>query len=107
MEIRLIIGLRNATYELIVNPIVDIGFGYGPPSASDRWVIKTIIGYAFPVPAPVRTILPLSGRRIRWHILQCALSNVEQRRCNTAGRELLRQHFLITRLNALAERFLS
>lgn len=115
MEIRPIIGVRNGTYELIVNPIVDIGFGkygeadfapaarvarkfgpdlyagfeyyadfgkigdfkplpeqqhtlfavtdfklgvfdvnfgvgYGLTTASDRWVVKTIIGYAFPVP---------------------------------------------------------
>jgi hypothetical protein len=115
MEIRPIIGVRNATYEFIVNPIVDIGFGkygeadfapaarlarkfgpdlyagfeyyadfgkigdfkpleeqqhtlfavtdfkvgvfdvnfgvgYGLTPASDRWVVKTIIGYAFPVP---------------------------------------------------------
>jgi hypothetical protein len=115
MEIRPIIGLRNADYEFIVNPIVDIGFGkygeadfapavrvarkldkdlfvgleyyadfgkigdflklpdqqhllfavtdfklgvmdvnfgvgYGLTPGSDRWVIKTILGYAFPVP---------------------------------------------------------
>ncbi len=115
MEIRPIIGVRNGTYEFIVNPIVDIGFGkygeadfapaarlarkfgpdlyagfeyyadfgkigdfkpfpeqqhtlfavtdfklgvldvnfgvgYGLTPASDRWVVKTIIGYAFPVP---------------------------------------------------------
>ena len=115
MEIRPIIGVRNAYYEFIVNPIVDIGFGkngeadfapaarlarklgedlyagfeyysdlgeignfnklsdqqhtlfavtdfklgdfgvnfgvgYGLTRASDRWVIKTIVGYAFPVP---------------------------------------------------------
>jgi hypothetical protein len=115
MEIRPIIGVRNETYEFIVNPIVDIGFGkygeadfapaarlarkfgpdlyagfeyysdfgkigdflpfeqqqhtlfavtdfklgvfgvnfgvgYGLTPASDRWVIKTIIGYAFPPP---------------------------------------------------------
>jgi len=115
MEIRPIIGVRNETYEFIVNPIVDIGFGrygeadfapaarlarkfgpdlyagfeyyadfgkigafpsleeqqhtlfavtdfklgvfdvnfgvgYGLTPASDRWVVKTIIGYAFPVP---------------------------------------------------------
>ncbi|MFB9269230.1 hypothetical protein ACFFWD_39995 [Bradyrhizobium erythrophlei] len=115
MEIRPIIGARNSEYELIVNPIVDIGFGrfgethfapaarvarklgpdldvgfeyysdwgkigdfkafaeqehtlfavtdfklgvidvnfgvgYGLTPASDRWVIKTILGYAFPVP---------------------------------------------------------
>ena len=115
MEIRPIIGIRNADYEFIVNPIVDIGFGkygeadfapaarvarkldpdlfvgleyyadfgkigdfpkladqqhtlfavadfklgvfdvdfgvgYGLTPASDRWVIKTILGYAFPVP---------------------------------------------------------
>jgi hypothetical protein len=114
MEIRPIIGIRNADYELIVNPIVDIGFGrfgeadfapaarvarrlgpdlfvgleyyadfgkigdfakladqqhtlfavtdfklgvfdvnfgvgYGLTPASDRWVVKTIVGYAFPV----------------------------------------------------------
>jgi len=114
-EIRPIIGVRNADYELIVNPIVDIGFGkfgetdfapaarlarkfgpdldfgfeyyadfgkigdfkkfgdqqhtlfavtdfkagifdvnfglgYGLTPSSDRLVIKTIIGYAFPVP---------------------------------------------------------
>jgi hypothetical protein len=115
MEIRPIIGVRNADYEFIVNPIVDIGFGkygeadfapavrvarrldkdlfvgleyysdfgkigdflklpdqqhllfavtdfklgvmdvnfgvgYGLTPGSDRWVIKTILGYAFPVP---------------------------------------------------------
>ena len=115
LEIRPIIGVRNASYEFIVNPIVDIGFGkygeadfvpaarvarkfgddlyagfeyysdfgkigdfkafpeqqhtlfavtdfklgvfgvnfgvgYGLTPASDRWVVKTIIGYAFPVP---------------------------------------------------------
>jgi hypothetical protein len=115
MEIRPIIGVRNADWEFIINPIVDIGFGkygeadfapaarvarkvgadlfvgleyyadfgkignfasladqqhtlfavtdfklgvfdvdfgvgYGLTPASDRWVIKTIVGYAFPVP---------------------------------------------------------
>jgi hypothetical protein len=115
LEIRPIIGIRNADYELIVNPIVDAGFGkfgqldfapaarvarklaqdiyvgleyyadfgeignfpkladqqhtlfavtdfklgvmdvnvgvgYGLTPASDRLVIKTILGYAFPVP---------------------------------------------------------
>jgi hypothetical protein len=115
LEIRPIIGIRNADYEFIVNPIVDAGFGkfgqldfapavrvarkldkdlfvgleyyadfgeigsfpkladqqhilfavtdfklgvmdvnlgvgYGLTPGSDRWVIKTILGYAFPVP---------------------------------------------------------
>jgi hypothetical protein len=115
LEIRPIIGVRNADYEFIVNPIVDIGFGkygeadfapaarlarklgpdlfvgleyyadfgeignfakladqqhtlfavtdfklgvfdvnfgvgYGLTAASDRFVIKTIVGYALPVP---------------------------------------------------------
>ena len=115
LEIRPIIGVRNADYELIVNPIVDVGFGkygeadfapaarvarrldtdlfvgleyyadfgeignfakladqqhtlfavtdfklgvfdvnlgigYGLTPASDRFVVKTIWGYAFPVP---------------------------------------------------------
>jgi hypothetical protein len=115
LEVRPIIGVRNAEYELIFNPIVDAGFGklgeldfapaarlarkvgqdtflgleyygdlgeighfakladqqhtlflvtdfklgvldvnfgvgYGLTPASDRWVIKTILGYAFPVP---------------------------------------------------------
>lgn len=115
LEIRPIIGVRNADYEFIVNPIVDVGFGkygeadfapaarvarkikddlfvgleyyadfgkigdfsplaqqqhtlfavtdfklgefdidfgvgYGLTPASDRFVVKTIIGYAFPVP---------------------------------------------------------
>jgi hypothetical protein len=115
LEVRPIIGVRNADWEFIVNPIVDAGFGklgeldfapaarlarklgpdtflgleyyadfgeignfgkladhqhtlflvtdfklgvvdvdfgvgYGLTPASDRWVIKTIIGYAFPVP---------------------------------------------------------
>src|SRR6202163_501010 len=119
MEIRPIIGIRNADYEFIVNPIVDIGFGkhgeadfapaarvarklgqdlfvgleyyadfgeigtflkpadqqhtlfavtdfklgdfgvnfgvgYGLTPASDRWVIKTIVGYAFPLPGSHR-----------------------------------------------------
>ena len=30
---------------------VNFGVGYGLTPASDRWVIKTILGYAFPVPA--------------------------------------------------------
>jgi len=115
MEMRPIIGIRNADYEFIVNPIVDIGFGkngeadftpaarlarklgpdlfvgleyyadfgeignflkpadqqhtlfavtdfkvgifdvnlgvgYGLTPASDRFVVKTIVGYKFPVP---------------------------------------------------------
>jgi hypothetical protein len=115
MEIRPIIGVRNADWEFIVNPIVDISFGkygeadftpaarvarklapdtfvgleyyadfgeigtfarledqqhtlfavtdfklgvfnvdfgvgYGLTPASDRWVVKSIVGYAFPVP---------------------------------------------------------
>ena len=29
---------------------VNFGVGYGLTPASDRWVVKTIIGYAFPVP---------------------------------------------------------
>ena len=29
---------------------VDFGVGHGLTPASDRWVVKTIIGYAFPVP---------------------------------------------------------
>jgi hypothetical protein len=115
LEVRPIIGMRNAEYEFIVNPIVDVGFGklgethfapaarvarkfgndlyagfeyysdwgkfgnfkafseqehtlfavtdfklgvidvnfgvgYGLTPVSDRWVIKTILGCAFPVP---------------------------------------------------------
>jgi hypothetical protein len=115
LEIRPIVGIRNADYEFIVNPIVDVGFGkygeadfapaarvarklgpdlfvgleyyadfgqignfakladqqhtlfavtdfklgvfdvdfgigYGMTPASDRFVVKTILGYAFPVP---------------------------------------------------------
>jgi hypothetical protein len=115
LEIRPIVGVRNADYEFIVNPIVDVGFGkygradfapaarvarklgpdlfvgleyyadfgeignfarladqqhtlfavtdfklgvfdvdfgvgYGLTSASHRFVVKTIVGYAFPVP---------------------------------------------------------
>jgi hypothetical protein len=115
LEIRPIIGVRNAEWEFIVNPIVDVtfgkygeadftpaarvarklapdtfigleyyadfgeignfaklgdqqhtlfavtdfklgvfdvdfGVGYGLTPASDRWVVKTIVGYAFPVP---------------------------------------------------------
>jgi hypothetical protein len=115
LEIRPIIGIRNADYEFIVNPIMDIGFGkngeadfapaarlarklgpdlfvgleyyadfgeignflkpadqqhtlfavtdfklgvfdvdfgvgYGLTPASDRFVVKTIVGYKFPVP---------------------------------------------------------
>ena len=115
MEIRPIVGIRNADWEFIVNPIVDISFGkfgeadfapaarlarklgpdlfvgleyysdfgeignfakladqqhllfavtdfklsvfdvnfgvgYGLTPGSDRWVIKSIVGYAFPVP---------------------------------------------------------
>src|ERR1700692_3626672 len=115
LEIRPIVGVRNADWEFIVNPIVDVSFGkygeadfapaarvarklapdtfvgleyyadfgeignfsrladqqhtlfavtdfklgvfdvdfgvgYGLTPASDRWVVKTIVGYAFPVP---------------------------------------------------------
>src|SRR6266478_9203001 len=50
LEIRPIIGVRNADYEFIVNPIVDFGVGYGLTSGSDRFVVKSIVGYAFPVP---------------------------------------------------------
>src|SRR5258708_24995033 len=115
LEIRPIVGVRNAEWEFIVNPIVDVSFGkygeadfapaarvapklapdafvgleyyadfgeignfsrladqqhtlfavtdfkagrldadfgvgYGLTPASDRWVVKSIIGYAFPVP---------------------------------------------------------
>jgi hypothetical protein len=115
LEVRPIIGIRNADYEFIVNPILDAGFGklgeltfapaarlarkldkdlfvgleyyadmgpignfpkladqqhnlfavtdfklgvidvnfgvgYGLTPASDRWIVKTILGYAFPVP---------------------------------------------------------
>ena len=130
MEIRPIIGVRNADYEFIVNPIVDIGFGkygeadfapaarvarklgpdlfvgleyyadfgkigdfaklpdqqhtlfavtdfklgifgvnfgvgYGLTPASDRWVVKTIVSYGFPVPgsnsdANARVITPVN-----------------------------------------------
>jgi hypothetical protein len=28
---------------------LDFGVGYGLTSSSDRWVVKTIIGYTFPV----------------------------------------------------------
>ena len=115
LEIRPIVGVRNADWEFIVNPIVDVSFGkygeadftpaarvarklapdtfvgleyyadfgeignfskladqqhtlfavtdfkagvfdvdfgvgYGLTPGSDRWVVKTIVGYAFPVP---------------------------------------------------------
>jgi len=30
---------------------VNFGVGYGLTPASDRWVIKSIVGYAFPVPS--------------------------------------------------------
>jgi len=29
---------------------VNFGVGYGLTPSSDRWIIKTIIGYAFPLP---------------------------------------------------------
>src|SRR3979490_1938348 len=126
MEIRPIIGVRNADYEFIFNPIVDIGFGkfgeerftpaarlarklgpdlfvgleyfadfgqignfanladqqhtlvavtdfklgvsgvnfgvgYGLTPASDRWIIKTILGYALPVPGGNPSERTLSG----------------------------------------------
>lgn len=126
MEIRPIIGVRNAQYEFIVNPIVDIGFGrfgeadfapaarlarkfgedlyagfeyyadfgkigdfkavseqqhtlfavtdfklgvvdvnfgvgYGLTPSSDRWVVKTILGYAFPVPGSSTSERTASG----------------------------------------------
>ena len=136
MEIRPIIGVRNADWEFIVNPIVDISFGkygeadfapaarlarkvapdtyvgleyysdfgeignfarpedqqhtlfavtdfklgvfdvdfgvgYGLTPASDRWVVKTIIGYAFPVPGsnPAAGERRRRGLSIRWRAL--------------------------------------
>lgn len=44
---------------------VNFGVGYGLTPASDRWVIKTILGYAFPVPgsdsnANARMITPVN-----------------------------------------------
>ncbi|MEO8319691.1 MAG: hypothetical protein ABI561_15325 [Bradyrhizobium sp.] len=44
---------------------VNFGVGYGLTPASDRWVIKTIVGYAFPVPgsnseANARLITPVN-----------------------------------------------
>jgi hypothetical protein len=139
LEIRPIIGLRNAEYEFIVNPIVDIGFGrygeadfapaarlarkfgedlyfgfeyyadfgkigsfsplreqqhtlfavtdfkagvldinlgvgYGLTPGSDRFVVKSIIGYAFPVPggsnrpserAPIGAVNPMAHASLR------------------------------------------
>lgn len=139
LEVRPIIGWRNADYEFIVNPIVDVGFGkygeadfapavrlvrkfgedlfagfeyyadfgkigsfsplqeqqhtlfavtdfkvgvfdvnfgvgYGLTSSSDRWVVKSIVGYAFPVPggdpssserAPTGGINPMAHSSMR------------------------------------------
>ncbi len=40
-----------AVADFKVGPLdVDFGVGYGLTAGSDRWVIKTILGYAFPVP---------------------------------------------------------
>jgi hypothetical protein len=40
-----------AVTDFKVGPVdVDFGVGYGLTAGSDRWVIKTILGYAFPVP---------------------------------------------------------
>ena len=43
----------------------DLGIAHGLTPASDRWVIKTIVGYAFPVPgsnsdANARVITPVN-----------------------------------------------
>ena len=139
LEIRPIVGVRNAEWEIIVNPIVDIGFGkygqanlapavrlarkldrdlfvgleyyadfgeigrfgkvsdqqhtlfavtdfklgvfdinfgigYGLTPSSDRLVVKTIVGYAFPAPggspdaserAPTRPVNPISRSAAR------------------------------------------
>jgi len=139
LEIRPIIGIRNAEYEFIVNPIVDIGFGrygeadfapavrlarkfgqdlyfgleyysdfgkigdfskladqqhtlfavtdfkagifdidfgvgFGLTPGSDRFVVKSIIGYAFPVPggnpsaserAPTGAVNPMAHTSLR------------------------------------------
>jgi len=139
LEIRPIIGVRNAEYEFIVNPIVDVGFGrygeadfapaarlarkfgedlyfgfeyyadfgkigsfsplreqqhtlfavtdfkagvfdidlgvgYGLTPGSDRFVVKSIIGYAFPVPgtnpssserAPTGAVNPMAHASLR------------------------------------------
>lgn len=42
---------------------VNFGVGYGLTPASDRWVVKTIVGYAFPVPgsnANARVVTPVN-----------------------------------------------
>jgi hypothetical protein len=51
---------------------VNFGVGYGLTPVSDRWVIKTILGYAFPVPggsnsdrAPVGPVNPMSHAVMR------------------------------------------
>lgn len=53
---------------------VNLGFGYGLTPASDRFVVKTIVGYAFPVPggssdasegAPTGPINPMSRSAVR------------------------------------------
>jgi len=40
---------------------VDFGVGYGLTGASDRWVVKTILGYAFPVPGSNQNSSERSG----------------------------------------------
>ena len=50
---------------------VDFGVGYGLTPASDRWVVKTIIGYAFPVPGGntgASERATGSARSIRWRM---------------------------------------
>jgi hypothetical protein len=40
---------------------VNFGVGYGLTPASDRWVVKTIIGYAFPVPGAKTSEISSNG----------------------------------------------
>jgi hypothetical protein len=42
---------------------VDFGVGYGLTSGSDRWIVKTILSYAFPVPGKKKDDDSSSGMR--------------------------------------------
>ena len=44
---------------------VELGLGYGFTLGSDRFMIKAIIGYAFPVPA-AKAMIAETPRTLRW-----------------------------------------
>jgi hypothetical protein len=78
LEIRPIIGVRNADWELIANPIVDIGFGrygeadFAPAARPARKLDSDLfVGLEYFVPRPLWDDVPRQSRkkRVSWENL--------------------------------------